>query len=344
MPTRYLKESICTSETLSLLSAEGERFWYRLLVQVDDFGRMDARTAILRARCFPLMLEKVSETKITSWLAELERAGLLRLYRVEGKPYLEIVTFTRHNQLRAKVSKYPAPNGASAPASNGSAAANPGDLMPALMDAGGTDNTPTDADDWLQLHAGADSAIQPPALADTCIQMQADADKRLQILSESESESRSESIDPGGELDLKSARAHARGSPAPPLTLSFGAVSAPYAVIDLTNAPASLLRLYLDASGERGSPSPRFRKWFEEVTTRYTRGQCEGVFRQLAQDVAAGRTQGSKWRHTQGLFRALDGRIDWDGRSTDGARTGRRAPLARNEPGASVVTATVIEL
>ena len=38
MPSRILKESICTSESLAYLSAEAEVLFYRLIVKADDFG------------------------------------------------------------------------------------------------------------------------------------------------------------------------------------------------------------------------------------------------------------------------------------------------------------------
>jgi hypothetical protein len=109
MPTRYLKESICTSDNLAQLSANAERLWYRLIVKVDDFGRFDARIAVIRAGCFPLQLDGISEGDVSKWLTELQRAGLVLLYSVDNRPYLEIVTFSKHNHPRAKVSKCPAP-------------------------------------------------------------------------------------------------------------------------------------------------------------------------------------------------------------------------------------------
>ena len=108
MPNRILKESICTSETLAQLEPASEVFWYRLLVQCDDFGRMDARPAILRARCYPLALERVSEADIDAWLQDLAGAGLVIVYTVDDKPYLQVATWDRHQQKRAKYSKYPA--------------------------------------------------------------------------------------------------------------------------------------------------------------------------------------------------------------------------------------------
>jgi len=110
MPSRILKESICTSETINALSPEEETFFYRLLVQCDDYGLMDARPAILRARCYPLRLNAVTEEDIERWLARLVEVGLVELYTVDGKRYLHVVTWDKHQQVRAKRSRYPRPD------------------------------------------------------------------------------------------------------------------------------------------------------------------------------------------------------------------------------------------
>ncbi len=109
MPNRILKESICTSETINSLTPEEEVFFYRLIVNVDDYGRLDARPAILRSRCFPLRVDSVKDKDIETWLSKLVRVGLIRLYVAGGKRYLQVVTWEKHQQIRAKRSKYPAP-------------------------------------------------------------------------------------------------------------------------------------------------------------------------------------------------------------------------------------------
>ena len=43
MPNRIIKESICTSENIDQLSPFCETVFYRLIVNVDDYGRIDAR-------------------------------------------------------------------------------------------------------------------------------------------------------------------------------------------------------------------------------------------------------------------------------------------------------------
>lgn len=110
MPNRVLKDAICTSEDINALDWAAEVFWYRLLVQADDYGKMDARPAILRARCFPLAMERVSEADISGWLSKLTEMGMIFVYQVAGKMYLKIVSWERHQQMRAQHSKYPDPD------------------------------------------------------------------------------------------------------------------------------------------------------------------------------------------------------------------------------------------
>lgn len=109
MPNRIIKESICTSDNLNELTPEQEVFFYRLMVSCDDFGRMDARPQILLAKCFPLKLDSVSVKDIDNWLQVLVHRELVTLYEADGKPYLYMTTWDRHQQKRAKNSKYPAP-------------------------------------------------------------------------------------------------------------------------------------------------------------------------------------------------------------------------------------------
>lgn len=109
MPNRILKESICSSENIDQLSPFEETCFYRLMVNCDDFGRMDARPKILSSRLFPL--KDVSQAKIVSALKALVAADLIILYDHESGHYLQMRTWDRHQQVRAKRSKYPAPDG-----------------------------------------------------------------------------------------------------------------------------------------------------------------------------------------------------------------------------------------
>ena len=110
MPDRIIRESICTSDTLNQLTDFEERFWNRLLVNCDDYGRFDARPAILKGRLFPLMDGK-TQKDMTNALLRLASVGLVELYEVDGKPFLRVVTWDKYQRIRAKRSKYPEPSG-----------------------------------------------------------------------------------------------------------------------------------------------------------------------------------------------------------------------------------------
>lgn len=110
MPDRIIKESICTSDTLNCLSDFEERFWHRLIVNCDDYGRFDARPAILKGRLFPLS-EGRTLKDMQNALSKLASVGLVELYQVGGRPFLRVVTWDKYQRIRAKRSKYPEPEG-----------------------------------------------------------------------------------------------------------------------------------------------------------------------------------------------------------------------------------------
>lgn len=107
MPNRILKESICTSENVDDLSWFEEVVFYRLIVNCDDYGRMDGRSKILKARLFPL--KSVTDKQISDAVQSLRTAGIVDLYFVDGKPFLQLRTWDKHQQTRAKKSKFPPP-------------------------------------------------------------------------------------------------------------------------------------------------------------------------------------------------------------------------------------------
>ena len=107
MPNRFLKESICTSENIDQLTEFQEIFFYRLMVNCDDFGRYDARPKLLASRLFPL--RNVDTEKVNEALVALQNADLITLYTVDRHPYLFLNTWLEHQQKRSDKSKYPDP-------------------------------------------------------------------------------------------------------------------------------------------------------------------------------------------------------------------------------------------
>lgn len=109
MPSRILKESIHDSESVSKMTDIQFRLWVNLITYVDDYGRGDARPAIIKGKCFPI-LDRFTEAKIKNALRELAVLGSIVLYEVNGKPYLCFPSWGDHQNIRAKRPKYPGPN------------------------------------------------------------------------------------------------------------------------------------------------------------------------------------------------------------------------------------------
>ena len=108
MPNRIIKESICTSDSIDSLGLFEEVLFYRLIVVCDDYGRFDGRIPIIRGRCFPL--KDLRNDDIKKALQILSEVGMVEMYEVDGKPYLQLTSWERHQQIRAHKGKYPAPD------------------------------------------------------------------------------------------------------------------------------------------------------------------------------------------------------------------------------------------
>ena len=108
MPNRILKESICASSNINQLSDKAEAFFYRLIVNSDDYGRFDGRPSIIISRCYPLRIKDTTENSIINLLMELSDAKLIIVFTKDDNTFIQITTWDKHQQIRAKKSKYPA--------------------------------------------------------------------------------------------------------------------------------------------------------------------------------------------------------------------------------------------
>lgn len=174
MPNRIIKESICTSENLDQLTAFQEVVFFHLIVCCDDYGRFTARPKTLASLLFPN--RSVRTDQIEDALRGLTSAELVTIYTVDGKPFLQMNTWDRHQTVRAKKSKYPGPE---------------------------------QADAW-QLQADASKCKQMKPSESKCKQMKSSASKCMQMqanVSEIQSETKTESY---SETKAKTTRPAAR--------------------------------------------------------------------------------------------------------------------------------------
>lgn len=107
VPNRIIRDAILTSQSVCSLAWPEEVFYRRLMSIVDDYGRSEALPQLLRSRCYPLQTDQVRVADLSRWLAACEKAGLVVLYEVNGKQYLQIEKF---GQQQRSASKCPAPD------------------------------------------------------------------------------------------------------------------------------------------------------------------------------------------------------------------------------------------
>lgn len=105
MPTRLIRDGFLTSQRVDQLSWAEECFYHRLLLAVDDYGRFYADPFLIFGKIMPRKIGRVSNSDIDKWLTACVAAGLVRVYAVDGKQYLEVDQF---GQRTRSASKFPA--------------------------------------------------------------------------------------------------------------------------------------------------------------------------------------------------------------------------------------------
>ena len=135
MPDRLIRESWCASETIDRLTPFEETVLARLIVNCDDFGRMDGRTNVLCSRLF-VTRRDVGAEQMRAAIAALEREGLVLRYAVAGKEYIQMRGWGEHQRIRTQRSKYPAPPDAAEASRGISLAYHAADVLPGNAESG----------------------------------------------------------------------------------------------------------------------------------------------------------------------------------------------------------------
>lgn len=105
---RMIHESITWSDDIDKLSAFEETVFYRLIVCVDDNGRIDARPNFLKSKLFVTKLG-ITVQSIEDALMTLASVGLVRFYEVDRKPFLLLPKWTLYQKLQYVKECYPGP-------------------------------------------------------------------------------------------------------------------------------------------------------------------------------------------------------------------------------------------
>lgn len=108
MPNRIIKDTIRTSKKVNDMTDFQFRLWVYLITYVDDYGRGSADPELIKGFVFPRR-KSVTETQIKQTLTELASKGFILLYKIDGESYFYFPTWSEHQRIQTKKSKYPAP-------------------------------------------------------------------------------------------------------------------------------------------------------------------------------------------------------------------------------------------
>ena len=104
---RTIKPEFPQSETIGKLSRDARLLFIQLWTIADDSGRARAASRMLASLLYPY--DDDARSLIDGWLDELERAGTIRRYRIDGDAYLEIINWLKHQKIdRPSPSRLPA--------------------------------------------------------------------------------------------------------------------------------------------------------------------------------------------------------------------------------------------
>jgi hypothetical protein len=103
---RSIKPEFPQSETIGKLSRDARLLFIQLWTIVDDDGRTRAAARMLASLLYPY--DEDAPKLIDKWLDELERAGSIRRYVVDGNAYLDIPNWRKHQKIdRPTASRLP---------------------------------------------------------------------------------------------------------------------------------------------------------------------------------------------------------------------------------------------
>lgn len=94
---RTIKPEFPQSETIGALSRDARLLFVQLWTIVDDAGRTRAASRMLASLLYPY--DDDARDLIDGWLVELEDAGAIRRYEVDGSQYLEVCKWLEHQKI-----------------------------------------------------------------------------------------------------------------------------------------------------------------------------------------------------------------------------------------------------
>jgi DNA-binding transcriptional ArsR family regulator len=105
---RTIKPEMWADEKVGRLSQGARLLFVGLITMADDEGRIRELSAAILGHVFPY--DEVSPSKVTRWLAEVERSGMVTRYAVGGYRYIAFCHWSKHQKVdRPNESELPGP-------------------------------------------------------------------------------------------------------------------------------------------------------------------------------------------------------------------------------------------
>jgi hypothetical protein len=94
-----IHDRVCESQKLNKVSFEAGELWFRLITRVDDNGNYYRDALRVYANC---VSEKEGSTQQSTEkaLKDLTKVGLISVYEADGRQYLHLTDFDKHQSLR----------------------------------------------------------------------------------------------------------------------------------------------------------------------------------------------------------------------------------------------------
>lgn len=94
---RMIKPDVRESEKVAAWPIEVRYFWVLLWGYVDDHGKGRDNPLLVKSDCFPLDVDITGDV-VDGWLWVLAESGVIVRYENDGKKYIEVVNWSKHQK------------------------------------------------------------------------------------------------------------------------------------------------------------------------------------------------------------------------------------------------------
>lgn len=95
---RSIKPDIWDDDRIDELSRDARLLFIGLITQADDEGYLQGRPQWVKSKVYPGD-EDLTKTEVSGWLDELNHSGLIWCYEHEGKPYIWLPNWEKHQSI-----------------------------------------------------------------------------------------------------------------------------------------------------------------------------------------------------------------------------------------------------